>query len=85
MYGLYSAVFFLHTDYFGEEDCMIGDGPELSAQGLTNLHRMEQMLANGDAPSAQQNGDTTHHQQQHGECSDSNGNIGLSSFVCVKY
>ena len=63
---------------------MIGDGPELSAQGLTNLHRMEQMLANGDAPSAQQNGDTLHHQQR-GEYSDSNGNIGLSSFVCVNY
>ena len=66
---------------------MIGDGPELSAQGLTNLHRMEQMLANGDAPSARQNGDTTHHQQQqqHGECSDSNDHVGFSSFVCVKY
>ena len=62
---------------------MIGDGPELSAQGLTNLHRMEQMLANGDAPSAQQNGDTTHQQQQHGECSDPNDNLGFSSFPCI--
>ena len=64
---------------------MIGDGPELSAQGLTNLHRMEQMLANGDAPSARQNGDTTHQHQQHGEYNDSNRNIGFSSFVCVKF
>ena len=76
----------MHTDYFGEEDCIIGDGPELSSQGLTNLHRMEQMLANGDAPSAQQNGATTHHQQQRlGECSDSNDNVGFSSFACVTY
>jgi len=48
-------------DYYGDHDCMIGDGPELSAQGINNLHRMEQMLANGDGPAQQnggQNGDT---------------------------
>lgn len=55
------VLYIYYTDYYGDHDCMIGDGPELSAQGINNLHRMEQMLANGDGPAQQnggQNGDT---------------------------
>lgn len=45
------------VDYYGEEE-LIGDGPVLSAQGFSNLARMEQMLASSSVNGgAGENGD----------------------------